>query len=196
VQKYVAQLPFVSQRTADWVADGYPSAEIAEHWAERACGIACLKMVLDGYFQGSVSYEQPKFWELLEKGLKAKAYCDRGWIHKGLLDLAESYGLVGKCHRNITTDDLYAMVSGGSVCIASVTVGFRGGQQDENGKVIPKGGHLIIAHGIEMGRDSRNMICHHPSSHGSWNWPNRSVPLETWKSSFSGNAIEFAWPDT
>jgi hypothetical protein len=179
-------IPFTSQILEANAAIGLSETD-AKQWSERACGIACVDMVLR--FTGKI--ESPSIWPLINEGLELGAYCDRGWIHAGLAKLLGRYGLEAKCHRNQTIAQLGALVESGSICITSVSVGFCGGQIN-NGRTIAKGGHLTLVHGVA--RDGSNSITdfrsHHPSSYAPWNWANVWVPSSAMSDSFSGNLIE------
>ena len=76
------QTPFFSQFTD--ISD--PS------WQKVGCGIASLAMIIELYNPGKVSVDN-----LLTEGIKSGAYLnDAGWIHNGLIQLAQNYGLNGK----------------------------------------------------------------------------------------------------
>lgn len=59
-------------------------------WRKVGCGIASLAMVID-YYTDDVSVDT-----LLEAGIARNAYLDNaGWIHAGLINLANDHGLSG-----------------------------------------------------------------------------------------------------
>lgn len=74
----ILDVPFYSQYTD--VQD--------PQWKERACGILCLKMVLD--FLGP---RTPTPDEFLKKGVSFGAYGTWGWTHNGLVAVADSFGI-------------------------------------------------------------------------------------------------------
>ncbi len=79
--KTESQTPFYSQFTD--ITD--PS------WKKVGCGIASLAMIIELYNPGQVSVDK-----LLTEGIKSGAYLnDAGWIHAGLIGLAQRYGLSG-----------------------------------------------------------------------------------------------------
>lgn len=60
-------------------------------WRKVGCGIASLAMIIELYNPGKVSVD-----DLLAEGIESGAYLnDAGWIHKGLINLAQDYGLNG-----------------------------------------------------------------------------------------------------
>lgn len=188
-------IPFVTQRISVEENPGMSQDESA-HWSVRSCGVACVKMLLDGAdnHRGRSGSAAKSMWELIGEGLHEKAYCDRGWIHAGLLKLLSKYGISGECHRQTTITKIAEIIRRGNVCIASVSVGLRGGEKDEKNSVVEKGGHLILFHGVK--EDESGIIslrCHHPSSNLAWNWENLWVAKEKVEKSFSGNLIEIDW---
>lgn len=61
-------------------------------WQKRACGIACLKMLLDA--RGT---ETPLLDEMIKNGVTLGAYSEHGWLHEGLIALGAQYG--GELYR-------------------------------------------------------------------------------------------------
>jgi len=59
-----------------------------QYWMPRACGMACLKMVLDFYKK-----KTPSLLEMCEKGKEDEGYGPSGWFHDYFLKVARSYGL-------------------------------------------------------------------------------------------------------
>jgi hypothetical protein len=187
-----ASVPFYSQ-IVNWKGEdsGFPTSAVAQEWQANACGIACLRMVVGALCHWHTE-SRPTYWQLLSMGLARDAYNDRGWIHQGLLGIAEAYGLSGRCHRQKTVADLVAAIARQSICIASVTVGFLGGQEDPSGRVRPRGGHLVVAYDVVESRGGpRAIVCNHPSSREEWNHAGWEVPVRQWETSFSGSFIEF-----
>ena len=82
--KKVTIVPFYSQFT-----------DISDpNWRKVGCGIASLAMIIELYNPGKVSVDK-----LLDQGIKSGAYLnDAGWIHNGLIKLAQKYGLSGDTH--------------------------------------------------------------------------------------------------
>ncbi len=127
----LAELPFYTQRmTAEnWQAEGFSSFGEAESWSGRGCGIASLRMVLEGF--GCACGGQG---EMISKGLAAVAYKEGvGWIHGKLAEMAGDYGIFGEAKRGKTLADLQRDLEKGFVCIVSVTPYFRFGQQKPDG---------------------------------------------------------------
>jgi len=175
---------------------GFPSIEEKEKWEDNACGIACIRMVINTSLQKDA--REKSYWELLNLAVNNNAYIEKGWIHYKLLEILNLHGLNGQCHRNKTINNLAAAIDSGSICIASVTKRFIGGQLDDNGIIMARGGHLVVAYDTYYNDGSlQAIICNHPSSLVEWNKAQWSVDIEKWDASFSGNFIEvfFDWPN-
>jgi len=180
----MAVVPFYSQMVDFNGEDsGFPNLDEIAKWQNNCCVIACARMIIHYYSGKKVQY-----WELLQNGLKIKAYNDIGWIHKGLVDLVSEYGVAGRTHRNKTTEELFQTMKKGHVCIVSESAGFRGGlkKRDSDG-YFGKGGHLIVGYENNRGEIS----CNHPSSLQEWNKIDWVVEREMWERSFSGGYMEF-----
>jgi len=180
-------VPIYSQQV-NWGGEdsGFPGPEAVSQWQSNCCGIACARMIIDAFTGTRVGY-----WDLLQEGLAAKAYNDVGWIHRGLVDLIGTHGVAGTDHRGKDLDDLVGATQRGSLCIASVTVGFRGGLAKPGRDVaFAKGGHLVVAFQNANGA----LSCHHPSSLDEGNQVDWVVSEDAWRRSFSGGFMEFSAP--
>ena len=185
-------MPFYSQ-IVNWNDEdsGFPDPESIQQWERNCCGIACLRMILD-YYGITNEDARTSYWNLLQLGLKRSAYSEKGWIHRGLLEMAGEYGIYGQCHRRTNVQHLVETIRKGCVCIVSVTRCFLGGQKDDGGEPLPTGGHLVVAYdAISCGTLTTAMVCNHPSTGRSWNKAGWVVEIEKWENSFSGNYIEF-----
>ena len=178
-------VPFYTQRTTDFRAEGYFSEEEALYWQPRGCGIASLRMIIDGIrtSQGKNCVEPQG--TMIYKGLERHAYVEElGWIHRGLVDLAKDYDIEGESHRKASVEDVIQAINHGMLCMASVSVLFN---QEK------RGGHLIVVKGYETENGKVcNLIVNHPSSNEKYNWENYSVSLEHFRNSFSGAFMSFS----
>ena len=96
--------PFYTQQMTreNWQEEQFLSLEEAEHWTFRSCGIASLRMVLDGFGRNA-----ERHWPMIEKGVAAGAYKPGvGWIHWGLAKMALEYGIYGEALRGKTAEEL------------------------------------------------------------------------------------------
>ena len=70
-------------------------------WQSRACGVVCLKMLLDAR-----GVKTPLLDEMIQDGVALGAYSENGWLHDGLIVLGAKYGgeLYRKEFRNKDAD--------------------------------------------------------------------------------------------
>jgi ABC-type bacteriocin/lantibiotic exporter with double-glycine peptidase domain len=174
-------IPWMGQRfdPQRWAADGFEGPEDSLLWSDRACGIACLRMILAYY-----GLPVPDTAEMLRLGLDIGAYCDRGWVHRGLVELGRHYGLSGKAEP-ADLGLLARAVACGMPPIVSVTH-----KLPTDGR---KGGHLVVFAGVSVdGTHNRPPVVHlrDPSR---WGRQNDRVQVPRFLSSFSGRAVLF-WP--
>jgi len=183
-------IPFYSQRVASegYHRDGFESPEDALIWQERGCGIACLRMVVDGFRTARHEFLGPNYADLVRRGLETHAYCERGWVHAGLVRLAHELGIEGKSFQRSTSAKLARELSADRPCIASVTVCFDRGPAMSR----PRGGHLVVVLGFTGEEKSPNgFIVNHPSSVVEYNWPQRTIPISVFDACFSGAFMSF-----
>jgi len=57
-----------------------------EYWQKRACGLVCLKMILDYSGKENVGLK-----ELLKLALRRDVFGENGWVHSGLIALAKGF---------------------------------------------------------------------------------------------------------
>ena len=152
-------------------------------------------MIIDGFRQYQGLKLSETYGELVYKGVEMGAHCERGWIHKGLIELAKDYKISGQSFRLSDTSDIIRELDKNRPCITSVTVCFNGGRMNSNGAIVQKGGHLIIVSGaIRENGVLQGFIVNHPSSYSHNNWENYIVSIEDFKRSFS-NAFMSFWID-
>lgn len=188
-------IPFYTQRVTpeNFASEGYPTLEEGLNWACRSCGIASVRMVIDGIRALRGQEPCPCQGEILRRGLTMDAYQPGvGWIHQGLVQLAAEYGVAGMALRGKTMEDLHGELAGGRPCIVSVSPRFSGGEPREDGTPQPTGGHLVVLLGyLEREGALSGFLAHHPSCFAEYNWPEYRVNAERFGASFSGNCIVF-----
>jgi len=197
----INDVPFFSQRLDknNYQEEGFESLKEARYWSERVCALACLKMILKKFHPTS----DVSFGKLLKKGREIGAYReDVGWLHQGITELAEMYGLLAKRESiGFNLEKMGKYITRGEPVIASVTVGFEAGKKypEEDGSVyvMPKGGHLVVVFGVEVKDGAvQKLKLHHPSSEADYEWPNHEIDRKNFLHSFSeaGNIIIFGRP--
>jgi hypothetical protein len=143
-------------------------------WSGRACGIACLRMLLLAYDKPA-----PSITELLKAAVKADALSERGWIHAGPAALATERGIPAQAEP-VAVEDLPTLLESAPLII-SVTEQFP-----QDGR---RGGHLVIARGLAAGDEGPDLLIRDPSS---WGRQHDRVPLARAAASYTGRAITFA----
>lgn len=183
----INSVPFYSQ-IPNWNGDnsGFPSIEDANHWRPRGCGIACFRMVV-ACLSSDDRLKKRSYWNWICEGLDRRAYCDKGWIHDGLRDMAIAHGIESVSHRGVNLEFVKGLLAEGWIIIASVSVGFRGGETREDGTIIGKGGHLALA----IGCNDQGIVFNHPSAKEERNWKGVCVDYDKVQRSFSNNCIAF-----
>lgn len=174
-------IPWMGQRfdPERWSADGFEGPEDSLLWSDRACGIACLRMIL-AYYDLPV----PDPAEMLRRGREIGAYCDRGWVHRGLVELGRHYGLSGEAEP-ADLSLLARAVACGMPSIVSVTH-----KLPTDGR---KGGHLVVFAGVSVdGAPDRPPVVHFRDP-SRWGRQNDRVQATRFLSSFSGRAV-LLWP--
>ena len=191
IKRVSRMIPFHSQLVDFSTSDleGFRSIEDAKYWQERGCGIACLRMVVEAFRPLA---EVSRYGEMVYEGLNTNAYCERGWIHEGLVRLARARGVPGHAFRSANSKDVAAQILQDRPCIVSVTAAFQGGCKDSTGHLLPPGGHLAVVFGYGQNESGlQGFLVHHPSSWPEYNWPEKMVDLRSYEQSFSGNFMAF-----
>ena len=94
-----------------------------KYWQSRACGVVCLKMILDFYQNrgGVTPTVLVSLDEFLEIALKKEAFGKSGWIHEKLLALAESFGVQAyRKEKMQNEDELKDFLDKGNPVIVSI----------------------------------------------------------------------------
>lgn len=142
-------------------------------WGDRCCGLACLRSVIHAH-----RLPVPAQSQMLRDGLAAGAYCDKGWIHAGLVELGRSYGLDGAVGAVSGVGGLVRLVEHEVLPVVSSTIGFP-----VDGRT---GGHLVVFAGVSVveGQDLVHFV--DPSR---WGATHDSVPADRFWASCTGRVI-------
>jgi len=120
--------------------------------------------------------------ELLWRGREIGAYCERGWVHTGLCELAAGFGLEGYATRQAPLELLAAAVGADVPAIISVARTFP---RDR------RGGHLVVFCGVS--RDGASGEQAHFRDPSRWGATHREVDVDRFLSAYTGCAM-FLWP--
>lgn len=167
-------VPLVRQRmTKD---DGFETEEEARSFGNNACGAACVKMALEAFGKTDV----PSVKKLMEEGIRSGFYEEpAGWIHKGLIRLAERHGATAR-RLDIKKHplELGNYLKKGGLIIASVSLGFNPER---------RGGHLVVVHGIESEENKLKKVhFRDPSAFGQLH---SDIDGESFLNSWTGNIV-------
>lgn len=166
------EVPFYSQRIgSDWKSKGYPNRWAAKYWESRACGIACVRMIVEG-LAGVVP---PNEYSIISSlGWRGGYIPGKGWVHRSLIEYAGRYGITGEWHRAETREQILELFrdSAEQLGIASVSVGLTPGV---------RGGHLVVIIDVS----ERGLVIHHPSSDETYEMENWFVPWNRFMDSYA-----------
>ncbi|MFZ2226811.1 MAG: C39 family peptidase [Candidatus Moraniibacteriota bacterium] len=194
----ISNVPFFQQEITkeNYSKNGFDSYEEAKHWERRSCGAVCLKMVINSFYPDlNVSTK-----ELIARGLEKNAYKEKiGWIHQGLVELGEEYGLVGgreSIGENI--EKIKDHLIDKKLVVASVAYGLKVGRKytksDGSVRITRRGGHLVVIYGVtERNNKVEKLFLHHTSPQNSYEWANFEINRAEFLECFSeaGNIIFF-----
>ncbi len=199
-KKYIIDnVPFFQQEITEenYSQNGFNSYEDAKYWERRSCGVVCLKMVIN-FFNPDLKVSTK---ELINRGLERNAYKEKtGWIHQGLAELGEEYGLVGgreSIGENI--ERIKDHLINEELVIASVAYGLKVGRKytksDGSARVTRRGGHLVVIYGVtEKNNKVEKLFLHHTSPQSSYEWESFEIDCSEFLKCFSeaGNIIFFS----
>ena len=158
------------------------------HWKERACGILCLKMVLD--FLGVKTSSPDGF---IEQGVTADAYGEWGWTHEGLVSVASLFGVTMQQKEFRSQDSVEAeklLNEGINELVSSL--------EKEKPVLISaikkwietKKFHMVVLVGFEMDEGVlKGFYYHDPDAYTEGEGENQFVPIETFKKHWRRMAI-------
>jgi hypothetical protein len=182
-------IPYYSQNINpnNFKSDGFSSKEEATYWSTRACGIACVQMVLKHF-----GVEPLPLPPLILKCAHADGYKKPiGWIHQSLADLITEQGITAECKKLESFDELINLLDNKAIIIASTTLHFKGGYSKPDGSLYSKGGHLVIVHGYKQDKNNQitHLIIHDPHDKTPYHPQNYQVPINEFQNSWSGLTI-------
>ena len=142
-----------------WPESGARSRSEYGFWAGRACGMACLQMVL--HHRDGVA---PPLVTLARAALEHGAYVPRadGGLHGLVYDpflacVRAEHGLDGEVHRELSLSGLCRQLEAGRMVMVSVHPEVRRPERPAPGL----GGHLVLA----IGCDADGVHLRNPSGH-------------------------------
>lgn len=178
-----------AQEDPRWAESGAKDPEEYAYWTDRACGIACVKMVVEA-FGGPV---RPLItWA--QAGIEMGGYltekhtdgslAERGWLHTALATLITREGFYAE-PRSLDMVEFPDFLQRGYLLIASVSY--------QIGTVYPvtrRGGHLVVVSGAEMTDNHLEAIyVQNPSGRTAELRSNAHIPFDRFASGYTGRVI-------
>ena len=172
-----------------WKNSGAETVEEYAYWANRACGMVCVKTCIE-------AFGGPEFplhtW--IQRGLDVDAYLvekrdgetsiEKGWLHAGLAKVMNAQGLQTKVKPS-STAQLVNDLRHGNLVIASVS--FEIGTHQS---ISHQGGHLVTVIGAMMdGNQIKKLYIHNPSGRTRALRENAAIDIERFEQAFSGRVI-------
>jgi len=136
---------YISQDTLSpsYSGNGFSSEAEAQAWRDRACGIACVSMILSAKLQST-----PPLGTLIKEGIERQAYVPEiGWSHYGLAYMLGERGIEAEVKAMSGLGALIELLSLGKSAILSVAPRLTPAISDGN---VKKSGHLILVHGLVL----------------------------------------------
>lgn len=172
-----------------WARSGAGSPSEYAYWANRACGMVCVKTCIEA-FDGPIL--PLHIW--IQRGLAQNAYLteqrgkdtlvEKGWLHAGLAEVMASQGLEARV-RAATINEIAMAVQSGKLAIASVS--FEIGTRQP---ITQQGGHLVTVVGVRWrGKAVRSLVIHNPSGRTKTLREYAVIPVKRFKEAFSGRVI-------
>lgn len=143
------------------------------YWQKRACGMACVKMVLD-FLQKNA----PPLDDLIWQGVRIDGYGPSGWVHSALVSVFDMYGVTAerKEFKNELFEDgiseiMHSLEAGKPVIISAVK------KFQETDKF-----HMVLLVGFEKEGDAiQGFRYHDPDAEAREEGMDQLVSLEQFK---------------
>lgn len=174
-----------AQDDPNWKSFGFATQEEAGYWAERMCGVACMKMLTDrAGHDFSVA-------DLVREGVLKKGYdtaSDTGWYHQPMADILSGHGISARLLPQASVASVARHVTNGRLFIASVNPQII--RFDDTVTSKSKGGHLVLVLGVRVENGKvHGFFLHNPSGRTHETRQEAYVPLKTFKQAFGNRGI-------
>jgi hypothetical protein len=179
----------VAQLDPNWAQFGASSADEYAWWVSRACGIVCVKMVVE-----ALGGPQLSVMDWVRRGLDLKGYLvktnlfgepvEKGWIHQALAELCIAEGLPAQiCEAR--AEDFPGWVAQGKMGIISVSY-----EIGTDLAITHRGGHLVVVTGYEMeDGEISAVLVNNPSGRTEKLRVNACIPIKRFGQAFKGRVI-------
>ncbi len=118
------EFPFQSQFDSDRSSSGWKSQKKYKFWSQRACGIACVRMIIKSKKQAALTMA-----ELAKRAQQLGGYklydqkgnfIDKGWYYKALLKVLADFGFLGNVNKVLPTNQIARKIKKGCFAVVSV----------------------------------------------------------------------------
>lgn len=165
-----------------WAASGAATAAEYEYWANKVCGLACLKMIL-----ASSGRPVPPMMTLVERALSWQAYIPQGDRVAGLIYqpfadwVGAEYGITVEVAPDLPLAVVAAVASAQTPVIASVHSSIRWPDREPPAR----GGHLVLVTGAGGGL----LRLHNPSGVPPASQRDALVPVADFARFYAGRGM-------
>ncbi len=180
-----------SRRDPCWQQWDCASAEEFAYWVDRACGIACVKMVVEG-----LGGPQRQMMEWIRDGLGQNGYLvtedangnpvERGWVHRALADLISASGFQASA-RAASLEEIVELLDGAQIAIASVSY-----ELGKDAPITRQGGHLVVITGADVTDEGKidSFYIHNPSGRLAKYQENARIDALRFSQAYSGRVVQ------
>lgn len=181
----------------EWKTFGFRSKKEYEFWSWRACGIACLKMIIEGF----CGKKGLLFAPILKKALRLGGYkiynqegkfVDKGWFYQPLLKVLYGYKIKGAIFKSLSVNQIAKEILDNHAVVVSVdALTFGTGKVNRN---LITGNHLVLVFGyqIKNGKIS-GFYLHNSSGRTRKLQENAFIPIKLFKTGFAYRGFS-VWP--
>ncbi len=178
-----------------WAESGAQDPEEYALWAPRACGMACIKMVVEALggpvrmLMDWVRLGTARSGYLLKKSGSSGPVVELGWSHATLAGLVRESGFSAET-GTLTPEKILASLGKDRLVIASVSY-----ELGTDRPITRKGGHLVVLTGASRsGFVPLTFLVHNPSGRTEDLRKYARIPIHRFRRAYAGRAI-VAWKD-
>jgi hypothetical protein len=173
-----------------WREWGCASAEEYAYWVDRACGIVCVKMVVEG-----LGGPRRQMMEWIQDALSRNGYLitadangspvERGWVHRVLAEQINACSFLASA-QVASVEEIGGMLVGGQLVIASVSH-----ELGRDAPITKQGGHLVVVTGADLNKQGAAdcFYINNPSGRLAGYQENARVDASRFAQAYSGRVI-------
>jgi hypothetical protein len=175
-----------AEKDPRWREFGFEKPEDYEFWSWRACGIVCMKMIIETLCNIDKSVK-----DLLDEGIQLGGYVaydengklvDKGWYYNALIKLAEKYNLNGKLFSYLSIKHICKEILDKHFVVASVDPGLI---RYDKVKSNFTGGHVVLIYGFKWENGNCSGFYMHNPSGKEEKTRVAYIPLNDFKKAFA-----------